>query len=195
MVVQYTAINPNFPQLRAVCLEPPIYLVPDFLSSAQCAALVLATRGRLPAVDGGGAAAGAEPPSQAAPPRTSCSVDACDDWCRDIHALVQRLTQQPALHMEQPTVTRYLAGQEYVAHHDAFPPGDPLACAAFGGNRICTVLVYLNDVAEGGRTTFHRAACQGRRLGAGAGGLSLRPKAGIGLYPIVTLQYSSSTLC
>jgi hypothetical protein len=77
--------------------------------------------------------------------------------------------------MEMPTLARYTSGQRYVAHHDAFPPGDPLIAASFGGNRICTVLMYLNDVASGGRTTFHRAA--DAETGEETG-LSISPKAG-----------------
>ena len=41
------------------------------------------------------------------------------------------------------------------------------------GNRICTVLVYLNDVATGGKTTFQRAAFRGAETG-----LSIAPVAG-----------------
>jgi hypothetical protein len=84
------------------------------------------------------------------------------------------LMQQSVVHMERPTITRYLAGQEYVPHHDASPPGDLLAGQPFGGNRICTVLVYLNDVAAGGHTVFHEAHNQGTVL-------SFQPKAGTAL--------------
>lgn len=179
MVLSYCKINHDFPQLSVACREPPIYLVPDFLTLEECDAIVCETTARMPIA--------AEPESGASgvhawdtgasgsphtAPRTSSSVDSSDEWCRNIHELVSILTQQSAEHMERPTVTRYLSGQEYVPHHDAFPPGDPLAGPSFGGNRICTVLVYLNDVAAGGHTVFHEArAHQG-------GTLSFQPKAG-----------------
>jgi len=43
---------------------------------------------------------------------------------------------------------RYQAGEMFSWHYDALPPGHD------GGQRAATCLVYLNDVAEGGRTAF-----------------------------------------
>jgi len=53
---------------------------------------------------------------------------------------------------------RYLTSQEYKAHYDAFDltSEDGRRFARNGGQRVCTVLVYLNDVAVGGKTTFPR---------------------------------------
>ena len=184
MALSYCKINHDFPQLSVACREPPIYLVPDFLTLDECQAIVSETRSRMPIAvepeDASGVyawnsvngASRAEP--AVAAPRTSSSVDSSDEWCHNIHELVSILTQQSVGHMERPTITRYLAGQEYVPHHDAFPPGDPLAGQPFGGNRICTVLVYLNDVAAGGHTVFHEARNQGTVL-------SFQPKAGTAL--------------
>lgn len=177
MALSYCEVNHDFPQLTSACLEPPIYYVPEFLTVGECEAIVSETAGRMPAaapdpVAGvhAWARAAASGASHSAP-RTSSSVESSDEWCQTIHELVGMLTQQPIEHMERPTVTRYLAGQEYVPHHDAFPPGDPLAGPSFGGNRICTVLVYLNDVESGGRTVFHEAHNEDSLL-------SIRPKAG-----------------
>jgi hypothetical protein len=101
-----------------------------------------------------------------------------------ILARAARLTGRPTDHMEMPTVARYLHGQRYVQHHDAFPPGDPMADRErYGGNRVCTVLVYLNDVGHGGRTLFHRAVAPVREggtagSGGGGGGIAITPRAG-----------------
>jgi prolyl 4-hydroxylase len=180
MVLSYCKINHDFPQLTVACSEPPIYLVPGFLTLDECDAIVSETMARMPTtasavepegVSGVHAWSAADSGASRATPRTSSSVDSSDEWCHNIHDLVSILTQQSTEHMERPTVTRYLAGQEYVPHHDAFPPGDPLAGPSFGGNRICTVLVYLNDVAAGGHTVFHEARNQ-------AGALSFKPQAG-----------------
>ena len=177
MALSYCKINQDFPQLTLACRVPPIYLVPGFLSRDECESIVSETTARMPAAVGPAGASSVHAwgaadsgPSHAAP-RTSSSVDSSDEWCRNIHELVSMLTQQSTEHMERPTVTRYLAGQEYVPHHDAFPPGDPLAGPLFGGNRICTVLVYLNDVPAGGHTVFHEARNQGS-------GVSFQPEAG-----------------
>ena len=47
--------------------------------------------------------------------------------------------------------THVQPGQSFSWHYDALPPGPFLNN---GGQRAATCLVYLNDVAEGGRTAF-----------------------------------------
>ena len=146
----YAAINTGFPLLRAVCLQPPIRLVDNFLTAPQCHAIIEEARPRLaPSVVHN---AGGDTPAQ-----TSASTELAGPLARIVLNQACQLTNQPVEHMEMPTVARYLSGQRYVQHHDAFPPGDILASSQFGGNRICTVLVYLNDVPNGGRTAFPRA--------------------------------------
>jgi prolyl 4-hydroxylase len=55
----------------------------------------------------------------------------------------------------------YAVGGEYKAHYDWFEPGTPAfdaqACAAKGGQRTWSVIVYLNDVISGGETKFEKA--------------------------------------
>jgi prolyl 4-hydroxylase len=49
-------------------------------------------------------------------------------------------------------VLHYTRGGEYDIHYDSFSEGSPQL--ENGGNRILTVLLYLNDVEEGGWTQF-----------------------------------------
>ena len=64
----------------------------------------------------------------------------------------------PVLNQEATKVLRYEVGQEYRAHFDFIRPG--LEAEAFEGElatrgqRVATVLVYLNDDYEGGETAF-----------------------------------------
>lgn len=53
-------------------------------------------------------------------------------------------------------VGRYYTSQKYNNHWDAFDLNteDGRRFAQNGGQRVCTVLVYLNDVASGGCTAF-----------------------------------------
>jgi len=53
-------------------------------------------------------------------------------------------------------VGRYLPTQQYVQHYDAFDltNEDGRRFASNGGQRVVTVLTYLNDVARVGHTTF-----------------------------------------
>ena len=41
------AINTGFPQLRKIHSDPPLFLVPDFLSAEECDRLIAASDGRL----------------------------------------------------------------------------------------------------------------------------------------------------
>lgn len=56
----------------------------------------------------------------------------------------------PTDHVESVYVTRYRAGEYYKAHHDAYE--------GFDGDRLYTVLIYLNDLREedGGGTIFEK---------------------------------------
>jgi prolyl 4-hydroxylase len=51
---------------------------------------------------------------------------------------------------------RYAVGQEFKSHTDFFTPGTQEYCthASNSGNRTWTFLVYLNDVPQGGGTSF-----------------------------------------
>ena len=65
---------------------------------------------------------------------------------------------QPGEHFEPAQITNYKLGQLYAAHFDAFDVtnGPGLECAATGGQRVATVLMYLNDCPSGGGTYFPR---------------------------------------
>ena len=66
------------------------------------------------------------------------------------------LSSWPVEHGEGLQVIHYLPGGEYKAHFDYFPPND-LGSAVHlkqGGQRACTVVMYLNDVKRGGQTRF-----------------------------------------
>ena len=60
--------------------------------------------------------------------------------------------------MELPQVARYTDSQRYVEHYDGVDPHTPAgkAFVASGGQRVATVLMYLNDVDDGGGTSFRR---------------------------------------
>jgi predicted 2-oxoglutarate/Fe(II)-dependent dioxygenase YbiX len=61
--------------------------------------------------------------------------------------------------MEPPTVLHYAPGQEFRPHYDFFDPAVPAYAVnvAERGQRLATVLVYLNDDFEGGETHFVKA--------------------------------------
>ena len=69
-------------------------------------------------------------------------------------------------------VMRYRVGGRYDAHHDFFDPADPGSAVhlAAGGQRIATMILYLNTPEAGGTTDFPDL------------GLSVRPERGSALY-------------
>lgn len=78
------------------------------------------------------------------------------------------LTQFPVENGEGLQVLNYQVGEEYKAHFDYFPPhrieDDK------GGQRVGTLLIYLNDVEAGGETVFPKV------------GAAIVPKKGSAVY-------------
>ena len=69
---------------------------------------------------------------------------------------IHNLTGKPFGHMELPQVARYTDSQRYVEHYDGVDPHTSAgqAFCANGGQRVATVLTYLNHVPDGGSTFF-----------------------------------------
>ena len=136
--------------------SPRIVLFGDLLSGEECEQLIEASRRRL---------------------RRSTVVNAATGGY-DVHAdrtsdgthfergetpLVARIEQRiseltgcPVENGEPLQVLHYLPGAEYKAHYDYFDPAQPGndRVLAMGGQRIATVVMYLNDVEAGGSTVF-----------------------------------------
>ena len=75
---------------------------------------------------------------------------------RSIEQRLARLLDLPVEHGEGLQVLHYLPGQEYEPHYDWFDPAQPgySALTARGGQRIASVVMYLNTPEEGGGTAF-----------------------------------------
>ncbi|SFS17863.1 prolyl 4-hydroxylase [Dyella sp. OK004] len=78
-------------------------------------------------------------------------------------ALIQRIEQRiaalvdiPVSHGEGLQILHYLPGQEYEPHFDWFDPAQPgfTAVTARGGQRVASIVMYLNTPDEGGGTAF-----------------------------------------
>lgn len=85
----------------------------------------------------------------------------------------------PASYFEAPTVIRYEEGQVLAPHYDANRSAD-VEDANRGGQTLSTLIVYLNDVADGGTTKFGKlppAANYGGQV-KGAVNLEIVPRKG-----------------
>jgi prolyl 4-hydroxylase len=70
----------------------------------------------------------------------------------EIRKRVSELVGINEANQEPLQVLHYSPGGEYKTHYDAFAEGNDHL--AHGGNRVLTVLLYLNDVRQGGWTSF-----------------------------------------
>ncbi|WP_293936124.1 2OG-Fe(II) oxygenase [Iodobacter sp.] len=93
--------------------------------------------------------------------------------------LITRLDRRIAEAMHWPLengeglqILNYKMGGEYKPHFDYFPVGDPGSQVHLknGGQRVSTMVIYLNDVEEGGETIFPEL------------GMAISPKKGSAVY-------------
>ena len=142
-------LKPDYPGLHRVALEPPVYVCIDFLDSATCDRLVeLAAPYLTPS----------ETESGVTKQRTSCTTHL--DWrpeaCVALVERAMRLTGLDSGRFEPPQVARYERGQYYKEHLDSTEDWSVELGERRGErmSRLCTILVYLNDVDAGGETAF-----------------------------------------
>ncbi|HUH56093.1 MAG TPA: 2OG-Fe(II) oxygenase [Rhodanobacter sp.] len=95
-----------------------------------------------------------------------------DDFIAQLDRRIAELMNCPVENGEGLQVLHYGEGGEYQPHFDYFSPGDPGSEAQMvvGGQRVSTLLIYLNDVAQGGATVFPTL------------GLRVLPKKGMAVY-------------
>jgi prolyl 4-hydroxylase len=69
-------------------------------------------------------------------------------------------------------ILHYHTGGQYTPHYDYFAPSDPGSAThiANGGQRVSSLVMYLNDVEDGGATVFPELR------------LTVGPKKGSGVY-------------
>jgi prolyl 4-hydroxylase len=101
-----------------------------------------------------------------------------DPFIARIDQRVAEIMNWPTDHGEGLQVLHYGTGGEYKPHFDYFPPEDPGSHVqmTIGGQRVSTLVMYLNDVEEGGTTIFPDV------------GLEVVPKKGSAVY----FEYTNS---
>jgi prolyl 4-hydroxylase len=135
---------------------PRVVLFGNLLSAEECEALIELSRGKLArsnVVDRGTGR------YQEHPDRTSEGTyfrRAENELVVRIEARIAELTGCPVERGEPIQVLRYRPGTEYKPHFDYFDPADEgtRQVLAMGGQRVATLIMYLNDVQGGGSTVF-----------------------------------------
>lgn len=137
--------------------EPRLYLVHEFLTPEECDHLISKSMGRLtPATtisneDGAGLVTVESRNSD-----VLFFADREDDVISNIEDKLDHLVGFPHENGEQLQMNKYDVGEFYRPHYDFYDPNcqGGLNHIKMHTQRMVTVLMYLNDVEEGGDTEF-----------------------------------------
>ena len=135
---------------------PEVVVFANFLSRAECAALVALAQPRLSRSLTVDTHTGNE---ALHPDRTSQGMffeRFENDLVHRIEQRIAKLLHWPVTHGEGLQVLRYQKGAQYLPHYDYFDPqqaGTP-ALLARGGQRVATLIMYLAAPQAGGATVF-----------------------------------------
>lgn len=143
-------------QVLMAMAHPHVVVFANLLSASECEALIADAR---PAMARSRTVATHRQHQEISLDRTSQGMFFTRGQTPVVERLERRiahLLQWPMSHGEGLQVLHYLPGAQYKPHHDYFNPQEPSTPALLqrGGQRIGTLLVYLNDVAQGGCTIF-----------------------------------------
>ena len=138
--------------------KPQVVVLDGVLSSSECDRVIALARPKLAVSTVVDPETGAGLPHER---RTSRGAYFARGETPFITRIEQRLSAVmgiPVEHGEGIQVLNYGIGGEYQPHYDYFPPEQPGSSEhtklALGGQRISTLILYLNDVKGGGETIF-----------------------------------------
>ena len=138
------SIDLHYPGIRCIHHDPPVFEIEDFFSSPLCDDYILRaeTKGLLI-------------PSQTFSRDTSTKRSSTTWFLKyadtpEFIYKANKLLGKPITTFEEPQVVRYEMGQQFSWHYDAIPKSQ----LDDSGQRVATLLVYLNDVKSGGATCF-----------------------------------------
>jgi prolyl 4-hydroxylase len=142
--------------------QPRIVVLGGLLTDDECDAMVAAAAPRLArsetvVIDTGG--------NEINPSRTSEGMffgRGETPLCARIESRIAALLNWPVVNGEGLQILHYQPGAEYKPHHDYFDPAQPgmAAVLARGGQRVGTLVIYLNTPLQGGGTTFPDVALE-----------------------------------
>jgi prolyl 4-hydroxylase len=140
-----------------LCDNPKVYTITNFISDEECEhmkKIAIPTLENSVVSDNKGGYV-----SQGRTSKTSWIKHDHDCITDIISQRISKQVQIPIINAERFQVVQYGINGEYRQHYDAWDhDGSEKAfrCIKYGGQRMVTALVYLNDVEEGGGTGFPR---------------------------------------
>jgi prolyl 4-hydroxylase len=143
-------------EMLFVIESPRVVLFGNLLSDEECDLLVSLSRDKLQRSSVVNASTGAY---DIHPHRTSSGTyfkRGENELLQRIERRISELVDWPVEHGEPIQVLHYEPGGEYKPHYDYFDPAHPgnQEVLAQGGQRIATLIMYLNNVSRGGSTVF-----------------------------------------
>ena len=143
-------------QVLLTMKSPRVIVFGGLLSDEECDAVVAAARPRMVRSETVVVETGASEVNEARTSRGMFFERGENAVCKRIEQRIATLLSWPVVNGEGLQVLHYLPGAEYRPHHDYFDPaksGTP-AITARGGQRVGTLIMYLNSPEKGGGTTF-----------------------------------------
>ncbi|MFM1886458.1 MAG: hypothetical protein RL026_1615 [Pseudomonadota bacterium] len=143
-------------RVLAQMLLPRVVVLGNLLTPEECRALIELARPRLVrsrVVDPG---TGGESEHEGRTSQGMAFRRGENALCQRIEERIAKLLQWPVSHGEAIQVLRYAPGAQYRPHHDYFDPREAAFAPtlARGGQRVATLVMYLNTPERGGSTTF-----------------------------------------
>lgn len=136
--------------------DPRVVVVADFLDADECEQMIALSRERLARSETVDVGTGGSEVNEA---RTSDGMffgRGESPLIERIEARLAAFTRWPVENGEGLQVLRYRPGAEYKPHYDYFDPAQPGTSRILqrGGQRVGTVVMYLNTPEAGGATVF-----------------------------------------
>jgi prolyl 4-hydroxylase len=136
--------------------EPRVIVFGGLLSEAECDAMVAAARPRMARSETVQTDTGGSEVNQARTSRGMFFEREENATCAALERRIARLLNWPLINGEGLQILHYLPGAQYEPHHDYFDPAKSgtAPIVARGGQRVGTLVMYLNTPEKGGGTTF-----------------------------------------
>jgi prolyl 4-hydroxylase len=149
-------------QVLAAMRYPRVVVFGGLLSADECAGLIALARPRLARSQTVDHASGGSEVNRARTSEGMFFERAETPFIAGLEERFAALLHWPATHGEGLQVLRYGPGAEYRPHHDYFDPAQPGTAAVLrrGGQRVATLLVYLQAPEAGGATVFPDVALE-----------------------------------
>ena len=136
--------------------HPRIIVFGGLLTDDECDALIAASRPKLERSETVNRASGGTELNQARTSEGTYFFHDASPLLQTINRRIAQVTRWPLSHGEPLQILHYGVGAEYQPHYDYFSPEDAgtPSLLEHGGQRVGTLIIYLNTPDAGGATVF-----------------------------------------